>query len=111
MPRNNYLYLDKNYKEYLTRTDPQTKMQLLENTLFKRKSLINKNSKRYNGIMKNKKLKAESQQPSEKKKISKCPVYKCFKEVADDDQLMKHYNEAHQDLKALGLDLTLEHQS
>lgn len=60
MPRNNYLYIEKNYKEYLTRSDPQTKLQLLENTLFKRKSLINKNSKRFNGIQKKKKQKKEA---------------------------------------------------
>ena len=41
----------------------------------------------------------------------KCPVYKCLKEVLDDEQLMKHYSEQHQDLKSLGLDLILDHTS
>jgi hypothetical protein len=35
----------------------------------------------------------------------KCPVFKCFKEMSTDEALLKHYDEAHQDLKALGLDL------
>jgi hypothetical protein len=32
-------------------------------------------------------------------------VYKCFKEFANEEGLIRHYNEAHNDLKALGLDL------
>jgi hypothetical protein len=36
----------------------------------------------------------------------KCPVYNCFKEMVDDEALMRHYDENHKDLKDLGLELT-----
>ena len=39
-------------------------------------------------------------------KILKCPVYECFKPMNDDDQLMKHFEECHRDLKEVGLELT-----
>lgn len=37
---------------------------------------------------------------------TQCPVYKCFLECNTEEGLAKHYNEAHADLKALGLELT-----
>jgi hypothetical protein len=55
MPRSNFIYLQKNFEEFLNTTKPEEKLLLLENTLFKRKSLIvnkNRKSKRHNGIMK-----------------------------------------------------------
>lgn len=36
----------------------------------------------------------------------KCPVYKCFKEMSNEQMLIKHYDESHKDLKELGLELT-----
>ena len=35
----------------------------------------------------------------------KCPVYKCFKELENDEALFRHYESAHKDLKEMGLDL------
>lgn len=55
MPRSNYHYLQKNFEEFLTHSRPEEKLHMLENTLFKRKSLIvNKESKRYKCIQKKK---------------------------------------------------------
>lgn len=82
-------------------------MNFLENTLLKRKSLINKESKRYKEIRKRKDKQRQNKLNS-KIQVLKCPVYGCFKEVHNDEGLMKHYAEAHQDLKALGLDLVLD---
>ena len=39
-------------------------------------------------------------------KILKCPVYKCYKTMNDDDQLMRHFDDEHRELKDLGLELT-----
>ena len=102
MTKNNYNYLHKNYEHFLQKGSAQEKMTLLENTLWKRRSLVNKDSKRYKAIQKKK----ESQ--SRQKRQLRCPVYKCFKEVYDDEGLLKHYAESHQDLKALGLDLVVD---
>jgi hypothetical protein len=55
MPRSKFIYLQKNFEEFLNTTKPEEKLLLLENTLFKRKSLIvnkNRKSKRHNGIIK-----------------------------------------------------------
>jgi len=81
------------------------KMLFLENTLLKRKSLIVANSA-------NKKRQQKAAQKRLKKSMKRnqgiqtqCPVYKCFRECKDEEGLLKHYNEAHGDLKALGLEL------
>lgn len=108
MPKANFNYLYKNFEQYLKRP-PQEKMSFLENTLLKRKSLINKSSKRYKAIQKRKEIKKSSIKHSTQSTL-KCPVYACFKEMRDDEQLMKHYAEAHQDLKSMGLDLVLDNQ-
>lgn len=53
MPRSNFNYLQKNFEDFLNNTKPEEKLHLLENTLFKWKSLIvSKNSKKHNGITK-----------------------------------------------------------
>ena len=62
-----------------------------------------------NSITKNKVIKKKTIGPKMKTpKILKCPVYKCFKVVNDDEQLMRHYEEVHKDLKELGLELTTQ---
>ena len=53
MPRSNYNYLNKNFEDYLTSSRPDEKVNYLENTLFKRKSLIvKKDLKKPNAIVK-----------------------------------------------------------
>ncbi len=54
MPKNNFIYLHKNYEQFLKKASPEEKLNFLENTLFKRKSLINKSSKKYKAIQKKK---------------------------------------------------------
>ncbi len=108
MPKINYNYLHKNYDHFLKKATPKEKLNFLESTLLKRKSLINKNSKRYKEIKKKRLQKKKEKMQTRQK--PKCPVYNCFQEVNDDEALMKHYDLKHQDLKALGLDLTTEGQ-
>ena len=55
MQKTSFTYLNKNYDQFLKRAAPHDKMSFLENTLLKRKALINKNSKRYKAIKKQKK--------------------------------------------------------
>jgi hypothetical protein len=50
MPRYSMNYLTKNFEDYLNTGKSEDKIAFLENTIFKRKSLINKNSKKHNGI-------------------------------------------------------------
>jgi hypothetical protein len=64
---------------------------------------VNKNSKKFKAIMKKKKRNKQK----EPRKL-RCPVYNCFADMIDDEHLIKHYAEAHQDLKALGLDLAID---
>lgn len=53
MPRNNYVYIQKNFEEALTGWKPEEKINFLENTLFKRKTLqVNANAKKRKGISK-----------------------------------------------------------
>lgn len=69
-------------------------MEFLENTILKRKALTSKDIKKKNGVMKKaigKTLKYKVKPITQ----LKCPVYKCFKEVIDDDSLLKHYDESH----------------
>ena len=54
MQKNNYLYLLKNYDTFFKMAPPQDKINFLSETLLKRKSLINKSSKRYKAIHKKK---------------------------------------------------------
>ena len=87
MPKTNFNYLSKNYEEFLNNnSNPTDKIKFLDDTLFKRKSLIDKKSKK---IIKNKKNKKNNDKP----KALKCPIYKCFKEMSCDEELVSHYNE------------------
>ncbi len=106
MPRERYNFLSKNYDYHINRQTPQEKIEFLEKTLLKRKSLFV-----VSGVEKKRQLKASSkkQKKNMKGKMQagsvQCPVYKCFKECSDDSALMQHYNEAHNDLRQLGLEL------
>lgn len=84
-------------------------MNFLENTILKRKSLIV-----VSGVGKKRQQKAAMKRQKKSQKRNNigsvsstvtCPVYKCFKEFKDEESLMRHYNESHAELKALGLDL------
>ena len=70
------------------------KLNFLENTLLKRKSLIVASS-----ANKKRQLKAAQKRLKKSQKRNnqglQCPVYKCFRECKDDEGLMKHYAEAH----------------
>ncbi|CDW77987.1 UNKNOWN [Stylonychia lemnae] len=111
MQKTNYNYLSKNYENFLKIAPPQDKMNFLSETLLKRKSLVNKSSKRYKAISKKKEPNSGPGNRNSNKATLKCPVYACFREMHDDQQLMQHYNEAHSNLKAMGLDLILDAQS
>lgn len=52
-------------------------------------------------------MKKKKRNKKEPRKL-KCPVYNCFLEMNDDESLVRHYAEAHRDLKALGLDLVVD---
>lgn len=118
MPREKFSFLHKNYDYHLTKQTPQEKLHFLENTLLKRKSLIV-----VNGVGKKRQQKAAMKRLKKTQKrnnmgstnaqggVQTCPVYKCFKEFKDEEALVKHYNEAHADLKMLGLDLMAEGSS
>jgi L-cysteine desulfidase len=81
------------------------KMNFLENTLLKRKSLIVASAASKKRLQKAAQKRLKKSQKRNQGVQTQCPVYKCFRECKDEEGLMKHYNEAHGDLKALGLDL------
>eukprot|EP00347_Sterkiella_histriomuscorum_P001394 403372204 len=108
MQNSSFNYLYKNYESFLKRGTPQEKLNFLENTLLNRKSLINKNSKRYKAICKQKRETQPNVVRIGQRAQLKCPVYGCFRDMPDEASLVGHYNDQHQNLKQLGLDLTLD---
>jgi len=86
MPKSNIKILQ-HFQDQIHTMKPEEKLHFLDTTMLR----VSKNSK-----------KAISKK---KEKVTKCPVYKCNREVASDGALKAHYKEAHKDLIDLGLDI------
>jgi hypothetical protein len=114
MSRANCNYLQKNFEDVLTSWKPEDKISFLEHTLFKRKTLTLGTRRSANGIKKANKYQSplvprksrHINNSSHSEPAFKCPVYKCFLELMTEEALVKHYDEAHKDLKELGLELS-----
>jgi hypothetical protein len=109
MPREKFQTLSKFYEYHLTKQSPEEKLNFLEKTILKRKSLIV-----VSGVGKKRQQKAALKRLKKSQKRgqlipgaigTQCPVYKCFRDFPDEDSLLRHYNEVHADLRALGIEL------